>query len=257
MKDKSEVEVVDLVLKLREKLVRSLLVLPRPHLPGQKYVHPPLTTIVSPGTGTGPPAPCEGGDTAAGSAVHRYSYWLPAQGPASSPVPSLGQGNLCGPGDLSLPSSPSLERQASTKLGLPAWGSYLSFSPLQNHLCPSSKMTFGMTVWSLTIGGFCAGTASLLAGPHLSATAGGGSGLVALTDVGAFTTCPLLAPICPRSRPPCVGGPLAQQASQLHEEGGSCQGELLSFTPHSFWGGKGTLPRQLLERAEALCPVRT
>lgn len=37
MKDKSEVEVVDLVLKLREKLVRSLLVLPRPHLPGQKY----------------------------------------------------------------------------------------------------------------------------------------------------------------------------------------------------------------------------
>lgn len=40
MKDKSEVEVVDLVLKLREKLVRSLLVLPSPYLPGQKYVHP-------------------------------------------------------------------------------------------------------------------------------------------------------------------------------------------------------------------------
>lgn len=42
MKDKSEVEVVDLVLKLREKLVRNLLVLPSPHLPGQKYVYPLL-----------------------------------------------------------------------------------------------------------------------------------------------------------------------------------------------------------------------
>lgn len=37
MKDKSEVEVVDLVLKLREKLVRNL---PSLHLPGQKYAHP-------------------------------------------------------------------------------------------------------------------------------------------------------------------------------------------------------------------------
>lgn len=42
MKDKSEVEVVDLVLKLREKLVRSLLVLPSVHLQGQQYVHPLL-----------------------------------------------------------------------------------------------------------------------------------------------------------------------------------------------------------------------
>lgn len=42
MKDKSEVEVVDLVLKLREKLVRRLLGLPSPHLPGQKDVHPLL-----------------------------------------------------------------------------------------------------------------------------------------------------------------------------------------------------------------------
>lgn len=69
MKDKSEVEVVDLVLKLREKLVRSLLVLSYPPL-ARPEVCPPLTTIVSPGTGTGPPTPREGGDTAAGSAVH-------------------------------------------------------------------------------------------------------------------------------------------------------------------------------------------
>ena len=41
MKDKSEVEVVDLVLKLREKLVRSLYC-PAPHSPGRKYVHPLL-----------------------------------------------------------------------------------------------------------------------------------------------------------------------------------------------------------------------
>lgn len=40
MKDKSEVEVVDLALKLREKLVRSLLY--RFHIPGQKYGHPLL-----------------------------------------------------------------------------------------------------------------------------------------------------------------------------------------------------------------------
>lgn len=95
-------------------------------------------------------------------------------------------------------------------------------------------MTFGMTVWSLTMGGFCAGTASFLPGPHLSSAAGGGSGLVTLTDVGAFTTCPLLAPICPHFRMPCVVGPLAQQASQLRAEGGSCQGQPLFFTLHSF-----------------------
>lgn len=92
MQDKSEVEVVDLVLKLREKLVRSHCTAQCP--PARPEGCPPLTTIVPPGAGTGPPTPCEGDDTAAGSAVHRYSYWLPAQGPASSPVPSLGQGQL-------------------------------------------------------------------------------------------------------------------------------------------------------------------
>lgn len=46
MKDKSEVEVVDLVLKLREKLVRNLPVLSHPYLPGQKYVPPsPLLSL--------------------------------------------------------------------------------------------------------------------------------------------------------------------------------------------------------------------
>lgn len=54
-------------------------------------------------------------------------------------------------------------------------------------------------------------------------------------------------------------GPLAQQASQLRAEGGSCQGwpSPGHSTPSLFWGVIGTVPRQLLEKAETLCPVRT
>ncbi|XP_060270298.1 protein DENND6B isoform X2 [Ovis aries] len=43
------------------------------------------------GSGTGPPAACEGGDPEAGTAVHRHGHRLPAQGPAGRPVPSLGR----------------------------------------------------------------------------------------------------------------------------------------------------------------------
>ncbi|XP_036064732.1 protein DENND6B isoform X2 [Onychomys torridus] len=81
------------------------------------------------GAGTGPPAPCEGGDTTPGPAVHRYSYWLPAQGSPSSPVPSLGQGRLVwswGP------------KSAKLSLHQP-WAPTSASVPSQNHLCPSSK----------------------------------------------------------------------------------------------------------------------
>lgn len=51
----------------------------------------PLSPAVPVGSGTGPPAACEGGDPEAGTAVHRHGHRLPAQGPAGRPVPSLGR----------------------------------------------------------------------------------------------------------------------------------------------------------------------
>ncbi|XP_043737597.1 protein DENND6B isoform X2 [Cervus elaphus] len=96
------------------------------------------------GSGTGPPAAREGGNTDAGTAVHRHGHRLPAQGPAGRPVPSLGRcpwavarvwPSCCPP-----PPSPTS-----------------SLLPATWHRChPAVKMASGTAAWTLTVGGSCA-----------------------------------------------------------------------------------------------------
>ncbi|XP_059793236.1 protein DENND6B isoform X4 [Balaenoptera ricei] len=115
------------------------------------------------GSGTGPPAPREGGDAEAGAAVHRDSHRLPAQGPAGRPVPSLGWGPW--PRARVWPSSPPPSQARAPPPKLPAAPG--PGPPPGTTIIPADKVAFGTTAWPLTVGGSRAGSASPPPGPHL------------------------------------------------------------------------------------------
>ena len=143
---------------------------PAPPRPARCEGRLPLTTAAPAGSGTGPPAPREGGDAEAGAAVHRDSHRLPAQGPAGRPVPSLGWGPW--PGARVWPSFPPPSQARAPPPKLPAAPG--PGPPPGTTIIPADKVAFGTTAWPLTVGGSRAGRAS--PPPALSRVLGRGGG---------------------------------------------------------------------------------